>query len=313
MLNAYITVSDFNVNAIRFLEDLGVNVKLRKPGERPKENELIDLVKKYDILIIGAKEKMTKNVYFHSKTLKILGTLSIGTDHMSEHFFKSKKLKIINCPNSNVASTAEHTFALILCLTKMLFEAHQATIDLSGRPGIKGIATDLFGKTLGIVGAGRIGTYVTKLASAFSMNILCYTRNPEMHRNLIEYGVEFKDLSELLSNSDIITIHLPLTQETNNIISEKMIDRIKENAIVINTSRVKLIDNRYLIKKLENKLIKAYAIDIDIEEADLIGQFAGLNNVLMTPHIAGVSIDAMVRMDMELVIALSSILKPLLK
>lgn len=310
MLKMYIAISDYDPNALKIYENNDLDITLRQPGERPDENELIDIVKKYDIVIIGAKEKMTGKVYENASRLRTIGTLSIGIDHISQEFLNDDKIKIINCPNSNVSSTAEHTFALILALSKKLIPAHKATCALTGRTGMGGFPNDLYGKTLGVIGCGRIGSYVINLAKAFNMNILCHTAHPENHQNVLSsYDMfQFVNLTELLSNSDIITIHLPLTNTTENFLDASKMALISPKTFLINTSRLDIVNIDAVLSMLKNELLKGYAIDIDIEQTDIINELAKFNNVILTPHTAGVSIDSMIRMDTDLAVQLDSIL-----
>lgn len=307
----YIAISDYDRNALKLLEKCNVNITLREIGPRPDEDELIDLVKENDILIIGAKEKMTSKVYENASQLKIIGTLSIGIDHISDKFISDKKINIISCPNSNVSSTAEHTFALILALTKKLFLSHKATCSLTGREGIGGFPNDLCGKTIGVIGCGRIGSYVINLAKAFNMNILCHTAHPEKHKDvLIGYdSIQFIKLAELLSNSDVITIHLPLTEKTNNFLNGANLKLISPKTYLINTSRLDIVNSQSVINMLNGNLLKGYAVDIDIEHRDIIKDLSKHDNVILTPHTAGVSIDSMIRMDTDLALQLVKLIK----
>jgi phosphoglycerate dehydrogenase-like enzyme len=300
MFNIYVSLSDFSEEALNILNRVCSDITVRKAGDRPTEDELCELVKKYDILIIGAKEKMTQRVHSNSQKLKILGTLSIGLDHIDNSFVEDSNIKIINCPNSNVVSVAEYTFALILALYKKLFKAHQSTISLVGRKGLEGLPFDLNGKVLGILGAGRIGTKVIQIAKAFDMKVLCYTSNPTKNIELLSLGVHFSDLKELFVKSDIISIHLPFTNETNKLISSELIAMMKKTAILINTARVNIVDNFSLSNALKNKDIFGAAIDLDVEDKKTIELFKDLSNIILTPHIAGITIDSILRMDIEL-------------
>ncbi len=311
MLSMYIAVSDFDPSALKMLEKRNLDITLRQPGERPDENELIDLVNRYDIIVIGAKEKLTAKVYESATKLKIIGTLSIGIDHISQEFIDDKKIRIINCPNSNVSSTAEHTFALILALSKKIIQAHKATCALTGRSGMGGFPTDLFKKTIGVIGCGRIGSYVIELAKAFNMNILCCTAHPKNHKNILSgYGkIQFVELTELLTDSDIITIHLPLTSATENFLDARKLALISPKSILINTSRLDIVDNDTVLSMLNGDLLKGYAIDLDVEQVDVINSLSKFDNVVLTPHTAGVSIDSMIRMDTDLALQFNSIIK----
>lgn len=296
---AYSVLNDYGKEACTLLETAGVHMTLANKLERPNEDELIELVQKYDILIIGAKEKMTSKVYTKCSRTKIIGTLSVGLDHICNEFLNSPDVHIINCPTSNVISVAEHTFAIMLSLKKKILEANQSSLNGSGRKGIKGLSFDISGSTVGVIGAGHIATEFIRIAQGFNMKIICNTRTPQLHTKLLEYGVKFVDLDRLLSMSDIITIHLPLTEQTRMLINKDKIDLMKETAVFINTSRAELTDIPYLISKLDTNPKFMVGLDIEIDEYQSLFSIQR-DNLIVTPHIAGISIDAVIRMDLEL-------------
>ncbi len=300
MWKIYIALSDYSEEALKILKRVFTNIQIRGAGERPSEDELCELVKEYEILIIGAKEKMTQKVYTNIQKLKILGTLSIGLDHIDKRFLVDNNIRVINCPDSNIISVAEHTFALILALCKKLFKSHQLTVSYIGRKGLDGLPFDLNNKTIGILGAGRIGSKVIHIAKAFNLNILCYTANPTKHTELLNLGVKYVNLKNLFSEADIISIHLPLTSNTNKLVSEELISLMKANSILINTSRTDIVNNIALSSALGKKLIFGAAIDLDIEDKNTIDLFRNLSNVILTPHTAGITIDSILRMDVDL-------------
>lgn len=296
----YVAISDYSPEAIEMLKEISSEIIVRKESERPSIRELSKLVRKYDILIIGAKEQMTSEVYSNATKLKILGTLSIGVDHIDKSFFDDKTIEVINCPHSNVVSVAEHTFSLILALSKRLFEAHTATCSLKGRQGMRGLPYDIFRKCIGVIGAGKIGTKVMKIAQAFEMKILCYTFHPDKHTNLEDLGVKFVSLDELFTTSDVVTIHIPLTDLSKGLISSELIEKMKKNAILINTSRSEIVDNIALANALRNNKILGAGIDINIGDSETVSVLKIFNNVILTPHSAGVTKESITRMDTDL-------------
>ena len=307
-LKAYSVLNDYSKEACTLLETVGIDVALASTTERPSENELIELVQKYDILIIGAKEKMTPQVFQACTQTKIVGTLSVGIDHICNEFLSSTLIKVINCPTSNIVSVAEHTFALLLALKKKIIVGNKSTIDGSGRKGINGLPHDIFGTVLGVIGAGRIATEVIRIAQAFKLQVICNTRNPQAHNDLLQYGIRFVDLDDLLSTSDIVTIHLPLTEQTRGILGALKIDLMKESAVFLNTSRAELVDIPYLVSRIEKKQKFFVGMDIDIDKyQDLLS--TERNNLIITPHIAGISLDAIIRMDTELAHSIAAVVK----
>ena len=305
---AYSVLYDYGKDAQQILESAGIKVTLAPSTTRPNEEELISLVQEYDILIIGAKEKMTMRVFNACTKSKIIGTLSAGVDHICPEFFESNTIQVINCPDSNTISVAEHAIGLILALKKRIIEGNDCTLSGSGRLGLTKKPRDLYGTTLGVIGAGRIGTAVIHMALAFHMRILCYTRNPQTHSKLLTLGVRFVDLDTLISESDIITVHLPLTDETRTIIDAKRIELMKDNAVFINTSRADLVDIPSLISKVDT--CPGFFVGLDIDIDSYMNLFSKKRlNLIITPHIAGVSFDAILRMDTDLAERIKNVMR----
>jgi phosphoglycerate dehydrogenase-like enzyme len=281
------------------LQDIAKDITVRPPGTRPAESELCDLVSEYEVLIIGAKEQMTRKVFNSIRQLKVLGTLSVATDHIDHSFLNDKGLKVLNCPTSNVESVAEHTFALILALVKKLQQGHTAVLSQAGRPGLHGLPNDLGNRTIGVIGAGRIGSKVLELSRAFRLRQICHTLHPESHRDLMQLGVEFADLPTLFRQSDIISIHVPLDDSTRKMITGELIHLLQPHSVLINTSRIDVVDNDALFDCLRKGKILGVGIDADIPSEE-ISRLAPLTGLILTPHVAGVTNQSIERMDFEL-------------
>ena len=198
--------------------------------------------------------------------LKYLTTRSTGFDHIDLKYCQEKKIVVSNVPSYGVHTVAEHTIALMLALAKKLIPSIEETRrgDFSLR-GLEGI--DLNGKTLGVIGAGRIGTMVIHLAKAFGMHLLVFTRHPKPAEHT---SVEFlTDLKELLSRSDFVTLHLPLTPETKHFINKKNIGFMKKGAYLINTARGGLVETEALLDALANKQLSGAGLDVLEDECDI--------------------------------------------
>ena len=299
MLKAYSVFKDLDKKACEILTNAGVQLELSNCEERPNKEELLKLLKDYDILIIGVMEKMTKDMLCEIDKKKIIATLSIGVDHIDKSFFESDLINIINCQTSNVISVAEHIFALILSLKKRVIEANEIAMRGGTKKDLSARSNDINNSSIGIIGAGKISREVIKIAKVFKMKIYCNTLNPEKHKDLIEQGVEFLELDTLLSNSDIITVNIPLNEENNNLISKEKIRLMKKSATFINTSRAEIVDMNELIKYADENETFNVGLDIDAENyMELLN--TKRNNVIVTPHIAGVTKEAIKRMDVEL-------------
>ena len=302
---AYVAISDYSSEALDILKGVA-DVTIRSGGDRPTHDELLHLVSEFDILVIGVREKMTPEIHSQASRLCIIGTLSIGTDHIDPCFLCDERIRIINTPLSNVASVTEHTYALILAVLKRLVEAHMAAVGRKGRKGISDLPLELGSRTLGVVGAGNIGAKVARVALALGLKVLCYTYHPEKHTELADAGVRFLPLDELLEQADILTLHLPLTDESRGILSADRISLMKREAILVNTARSQLVDSSALSQYLRKGLLAGAALDC--LEDDELSLFEGLPNVILTPHIAGLTKESIARMDVDLAVAITTYL-----
>lgn len=299
MLKAYSVFKDLDKKACEIITNTGVQLELSDSDERPNKEQLVEILNKYDILIIGVREKLTSDMLEQVHSKKIIATLSVGLDHIDKAFFNTDLIKIVNCPTSNVISVAEHIFGLILGLKKRIIEANDISMKGGTKKDLSKRSNDINGTTIGVIGAGKISREVIKIAKVFNMKIYCNTLNPEKHKDLLQEGVEFLCLDDLLSDSDIITVNIPLNEENKNLISKDKIRLMKKSAIFINTSRAEIVDMNELIKYADENDTFNVGLDIDVEDYKEILSIKR-NNVIVTPHIAGVTKEALKRMDTEL-------------
>lgn len=299
MLKAYSVFKDLDSKACEILRNSGIQLELSTCEERPNKEELLKLLNDYDILIIGVREKLTEDMLREINEKKIIATLSIGVDHIDNSFFESDLIKVINCQTSNVISVAEHIFALILGLKKRMIEANDIAMRGGTKRDLSARSNDISNSTIGMIGAGKISREVIKMAKVFNMKIYCNTLNPEKHQDLLKEGVEFTDLNNLLTISDIITVNIPLNEENKNLISKDKIKLMKKTATFINTSRAEIVDMNELIRHADENTTFNIGLDIDAENYKEILNVKR-NNVIVTPHIAGVTKEAIKRMDVEL-------------
>lgn len=289
---------EYSQRAGELLAECGVELEVNR-GERPDEDELKGLVRDYDVLIIGIKEKMTDEVFDHVKALKILGTITNGVDHISRRFFNSPHIEVMNCPLASASSVAEHAFGLMLALQKRLAEGNDCVSSGSGSRGMEGLPGDLRGKKLGVIGAGHIGREVIRLGKAFQMEICCHTFNPQLYAGVYGETVAFTSLEALLTESDIVSLHMPLLDKTRNLVSAGNINMMKKDGVFINTSREEIADTGHLIRRAGK--YPGFRVGLDIDTEHLPGVFDEKRyNVIVTPHIAGDSPEARGRTDDEL-------------
>ena len=301
MKKAFSVISSFSKEAIDILKSNNIELEIDNSGNIPNTEELISLLQEYDILIIGVKTLILKDILRCIKSPKIIATLSIGLDHIDKEVIESDLINVINIKKANTISVAEHIFSLILALNKRLCESNDLVLQKKGhKNNLYERPEDISGKKLGLIGAGNITKEVIKIAKVFNMEISCYTKNPDNHKNLLNDGIIFKSLDEVLKESDIINVSIPLTNETRNLISKEKINMMKPTATFINTSRADIVDTYSLIGKSDKYKSFYVGLDIDLDNyEELLSKYR--NNVIVTPHTAGVSKQAIERMDIELV------------
>ncbi len=220
-----------------------------------------------EILSCFIYSNLKKELLEKFSNLKLIATRSTGYDHIDIDFAKEKNISVANVPEYGSRTVAEYTFALILTLLKKIYQSiNQAKIFNFNHNQIRGY--DLAGKTLGIIGLGKIGLEVLKIAKGFQMNVLVYTRTKK-EVLADQYQFQYVDLNTLLSQSDIITLHTPLTQDTYHLINSQNIYQIKKSAFLINTARGGLIETQALVKALEENILQGIALDV-LEEEKLL-------------------------------------------
>ncbi|WP_457644509.1 NAD(P)-dependent oxidoreductase [Persephonella sp.] len=280
-----------------------------------KEPLSVDNVEHYkdaDIISVFIYSKVTREVIDKMENLKLIVTRSAGYDHIDVSYAREKGIYVAYIPGYGNNTVAEYTFALILALSRKFKPMIDRTArGIFSREGLMGV--DLLGKTIGIIGTGRIGCYVARLAYGFGMKILAYDRTKK--REIIEkYGAEYVGLEELLMRSDIVTVHLPYTKSTHYLINRFNIKLMKLNAMLINTSRGAVVEIDAVVEALkEGRLAGGVALDtFEAEEVLIEEEFLRRDdipaiklkkameayyvlhedNVIVSPHLAYYTKDA---------------------
>lgn len=219
-----------------------------------------------EIISIFIYTNINKELIDKLPNLKFVATRSMGFDHIDIEYCKQKGIVVSNVPTYGAHTVAEHTFALILAISrKIVSSVEQAKKGDFSSENLQGF--DLNGKTLGVVGTGNIGVNVCQLGLSFGMNVFAYSRS--QNQDLVAKGVKYVSLDELLANSDIVTLHLPHTKETEHIINMQNIDKFKKGAILINTARGSLIETQSILEGLEKSIFQAVGLDVLEEEVHL--------------------------------------------
>jgi D-lactate dehydrogenase len=267
-----------------------------------------------DIVSVFIYSKINKLLIGKLKKTKLIVTRSTGFDHIDVAACRKKKIAVCNVPYYGENTVAEHTFALVLALSRNVHKSYVRTIrDDFSIDGLKGF--DLKGRTLGVIGAGHIGLHVIKIARGFGMNVLAY----DVHQDpFVAEILEFRyvSLETLLGRSDIVSLHVPYNKATHHLINKKNIELFKKGAMLINTARGGLVETEALIKALDDKILAGAGLDVlegediikeekqllyDNKQAEVLASFVkdhillDKDNVVFTPHIAFYSQEALER------------------
>ena len=281
--------------AVDLLRNNGLEPIFNPYGRKLKENEILDLMNEV-IGIIAGTEKITEKIISDNPKLKVISRYGIGLDNINLKTAKEKNIIIYNTPNSPTNAVAELTLALILNLLRKITIVDKNIKEKTWKPDI---GFQLMKKTVGIIGLGKIGKKLVELLIPFDVKILACDVNPDKELGN-EYDINFVELNELLKYSDIVTLHIPTTEQTKNIIGEKQLSIMKKTAILINTARGGLIDENALYNYLINDKIAGAAIDAFNEEP-YTGKLKELENVVLTPHIGSYTVETRKKMEIEAV------------
>ncbi|WP_276814146.1 D-2-hydroxyacid dehydrogenase [Desulfurococcus amylolyticus] len=291
-----LVASHIHEKAIELLRSNGFDVTVR---EEPSEDELASMIKGFHALIVRSKPLVTKRVIESSDVLKVIARAGVGLDNIDVEAAKARGIEVINAPASSSVSVAELAVGLMIAVARKIAFSDRR-MRLGEWPKKQAMGIELNGKTLGIIGAGRIGSTVAKMCRlGLGMNILYYDigRNEQLEREL---GARYVDLETLLKESDVVSIHVPLTPETQHLINEKRLRLMKKTAILINTSRGQVVDTNALIKALKEGWIAGAGLDV-FEEEPLPKDHAllKLDNVVLTPHIGASTVEAQEKAGIE--------------
>lgn len=267
-------------------------VDIGERGIYNKEENLINDIAAYDALLPMLSNPVTKNVIRAGADLKIIANHAVGYNNIDIETARQNNIAVANTPDVLTDSCAEFTIGLMLAVSRRLFDAqkHLLSGNFNGWEPLGFLGKELNGSTLGIIGMGRIGTGVAKRAHAMGMNIIYHNRNradkqieEELHANY------FSDPKRLVQQSDIISLHCPLTEETHHLIDDNMLSLMKDDALLINTSRGPVIDEEALAQALHNNEIGGAGLDVFENEPNLHPKLKFAPNCVRTPHIASAS------------------------
>ncbi|RLI27489.1 MAG: 3-phosphoglycerate dehydrogenase [Candidatus Hecatellales archaeon] len=260
-------------------EGFEVDVKLNLPADQLRE-----AVKDYDVLLVRGRTKVTREVLEASDKLKLVVRAGIGLDNIDLEAARQRGVRVENTPEAVSSAVAELTIALMLAVARRLPEADR-TVKGGGWSKEKFLGLELRGKTLGIIGLGRIGCEVAKICRAMEMRVIFYDV-VDRDEWAEKYGCEpVASLEKLLAEADIVSIHVPLTSSTYHMIGRRELSLMKPGAILINTSRGAIVDEQALLEALKEGRLGGVGLDVYEEEPPKSRELLSLPNVVCTPHI----------------------------
>ena len=275
--------------AVQIFKDRGIEVDFQPALGKDKE-KLAAAVGNYDGLAIRSATKVTGKVLQWAKNLKVIGRAGIGVDNVDIPAATARGIIVMNTPFGNSITTAEHAISLMLALARQIPEA-----DASTRAGKweknKFIGVEIFGKTLGVIGCGNIGSIVADRALGLKMKVIAYDPYLSADR-AVDLGVEKVELEELFKRADFITLHTPLTEKTRNIINAEAIKAMKNGVRIVNCARGGLVDEAALYEALKSGQVAGAAFDVFVTEPATENPLFSLPNVVCTPHVGASTSEA---------------------
>ena len=252
--------------------------------------ELRATIGEYDGVIIRSKTAITADIIDASERLKVIGRAGIGVDNVDVHAATRRGILVMNTPRENATAAAEYTIAMMLAISRKIPQANASTKSGKWERG-KFMGVELYGKTLGIIGIGNIGSLVAERAQGLKMNVIGY--DPYIPEDAAtQKGIPLVTLDDLLSRSDFISIHTPLTEETRNLIDGEALERMKTGVMIINCARGGIVDERALLNALKSGKVRGAALDVFEYEAAGNNSLFEVDNVICTPHIGAATSEA---------------------
>jgi len=273
------------------LRDAGFEYFKSRSDKPLTAEELIPLIEDADALIAG-NDNVNEQVIASAKKLKVISRYGVGYDNVDLKAVKQRGIVVTNTPNTNDNSVADLAIALLLSLARNIPVVQSMVKQGEWK---RTLGTEIWGKTFGIIGLGRIGKGVVKRAKGFNMRILCCEKFPD-HDFAKEYGVEYCSLEEVLKQSDFISIHVPLLPETKHLINKEAFSMMKPGAFIVNTARGGIVDEAALYDALSFKRIAGAALDVTENEPLKGSPLLALDNIIITSHIGGYTSDAVKNM-----------------
>ncbi len=266
--------------------------------DKISHEELLEVIPKFDALIVRSASKVTADILERGKNLKIIGRAGVGVDNIDVQAATERGIIVINSPDGNTIAATEHTFAMMLAVSRNIPQANQV-MHSGGWDRKKFVGVELRNKTLAIIGLGKIGAGVAKRAQSFDMNVIAYDPfvSEERAKNL---GVKLVELDELFKTADFITVHMPLTAKTRDMIALPQMKIMKPTVRLINCARGGIINESDLVTALTEKIIAGAAIDVyENEPLAEDSPLRTLSNIILTPHLGASTVEAQIGVSVD--------------
>ncbi len=278
-------LSKMGLEVLRQIPNIQVDVRSKVTPE-----ELLQVIDQYDALIVRSATKVTAEVIRAGKELKVIGRAGVGVDNVDVEAATAQGVVVMNTPTGNTVTTAEHTISLLLALTKHI---PQAVASLKGGRWEKGkfLNVELYNKTLGVIGLGRIGGEVARRAKGFAMRVIAY--DPFISTEVASrIGAELIDLDDVYRQADFITLHVPLGPDTYHMINRETIGLMKRGVRIINCARGGVVDEEALYEAMTSGHVAGAAFDVLENEPDTSSPLLSLENFIGTPHLGAATAEA---------------------
>ncbi len=293
-----VVTEPINEAGVKLLENKGVTVIQLPPGSR--EDALAAVAPSADALITRGGIRVTREIMASSPGLRAIGVHGIGCDHVDLAAAQELGKVVLNTPDALSVTVAEMTVAMMLSMTRKIATADKVVRNGGwSRKYSDLIGVELMGKTIGLIGLGRIGAATARRLKAFDVKLLYWsrTRHPELEHEL---GLEWVEFTELLGRSDIVSLHVPGTAETHHLLGSKEFACMKRGAMIVNTARGRIIDEAALVEALRGGQISAAALDVfEQEPVKPDNQLLAMDNVVLAPHLGASSLEAMKRIAIQ--------------
>lgn len=278
---------------LEVLRKASCDFEVKPTDELVSKEELLEKVKGRDALLCLLTEKIDKDIIKAGDKLKIIANYAVGYDNIDVEAATRSGIWVSNTPGVLTETTADMAWALMFSIARRIVEADKFVRagKFKGWSATMLLGGDVYGKTLGIVGAGRIGVSVAKRAVGFNMRIIYADVRPNLEMESDKIGAKKVDMDTLLKESDFVSIHVPLMPETRHLIGRRSLAMMKPTAYLINTSRGPVVDEEALVEALRNKVIAGAGLDVYEKEPEVHPGLIELDNVVLAPHIASGSVE----------------------